>query len=413
MPDKPVAYVLRTDTVIEPFNDPGWKGRVLDVPLVTIQRRLFKRFGYTTREIASIDEISGPGLLIADDLFITPQLLKRFLQATKKVTGSVGIGVEPCVFTMRTNHLRGTPTVEQDGEELLPYPLFKLDGPVADLNALPRVKVTLREWITEPKGIEFFRPEGADIRQSITPDIIMHLDHWTQILYANFLGIPAWWMDVGPGRILWMLWRVIRSLSLRPIQWFGKMNWIHPLASVHPTARLEGCIVRKGAKVGAFAYGVGSVLGEGCEVEPQSRVFMSVIGKGAKVAANSQCLMSVCYPDSLISIPGVQLCVAGDGALLLGTSSYLDLKFQREVKVIYRGELRTLGTNNMGVCVGHRSIIAARVLCDAGLGVPNDVVVVPQGDQILAKIPADAPKHTPLMVKDRTVVPLYDLKRKA
>lgn len=80
------AYRVKTDTVIEPFHRHPSQCLILNRELCQIQENIFRNIGIELKDVNSIDELNGEGLVFFDHTFFTLNLVKEFIDKCERRT---------------------------------------------------------------------------------------------------------------------------------------------------------------------------------------------------------------------------------------------------------------------------------------------------------------------------------------
>ena len=162
--------------------------------------------------------------------------------------------------------------------------------------------------------------------------------------------------------------------------------------SVHPTARLEGCVIGDNVRIGAYSVLRGCVVGDGAVIEDHVSARASVIGPGAHLANWCLCNFAVLGARSSLGHIGCQASVIGEDSFVSSFAVLEDLSLTGNVRVRDPGQisgaaLADSGSPFLGVAVGHRSMIAAQVTIAPGRAIPNDVRLLPDPAAVLSRVP--------------------------
>jgi NDP-sugar pyrophosphorylase family protein len=172
--------------------------------------------------------------------------------------------------------------------------------------------------------------------------------------------------------------------------------------SIHPTARLEGCILGDGVQIGAYSRLQGCWIGRGSIVEDHVTARLSAIGPSAHVGNYSMFNMSVLGERSSIGHIGGQACVIGRDSFVSTFATLQDLNLRGNVRVWMDGGLRDTGIPFLGCAVGHGVKLGSGVTIAPGRMVPNGTNVVAGG--VVGRIAADLPAGN-YHVEGGTLVP--------
>jgi tetrahydrodipicolinate N-succinyltransferase len=218
----------------------------------------------------------------------------------------------------------------------------------------------------------------------------IRVGHWAHILWLNQAALIARWFEgrkTFPAK-MWLLWRLMLGFPWRRGRLAAAFCHIHRRAKVHYSAHVELSIVEEGADIGAQAVVKNSWVGRGARIEEGAIVNGCVVGEGAFVAAASSILGCVLYPGALAAQHKMQLSVLGRNAAAFTGSYFYDVNFERNVRVVHRGEIVDSGTQTLSVCLGPSARVAGGIWIASGREVPAHALVVQPPDHIVHRIDA-------------------------
>ena len=406
------CHLLDTGTRIEPFLDPIGEAPVANRPLAEWQQRVAAACGL---ELVSGDaEPVGPCLVMADDLFITTGLMQAFQGALEEVASD-----GPCVLSVEASaQLRQSAALQDldlqlddDGERASArFPLWYLPpghrGPPPDPATCHPVTVRPREKLIRIPVPEhwFGKPEMV---LPLTKQAVLRLQHWSHLLAANRLAWALDWLELPRWR-LWLIGLGILARAVVPTRarLLRASSRIGKGCEIHPTAVIEGSILEPGVKVGPFAVVRFSRLGAGTWVQDHGKVTLSVLGDKSLVSAGSTVNFCVSYPQASASQILMQLSVLGRRCITTGGGFMMDMRFDGEVRVLHRGEVRNTGTRFLGSAIGHDAILGTGFWLAPGRCIPNGAVVVRDPDQVVRRVPGRVEPGTVLVPRGGALVPL-------
>ncbi len=219
---------------------------------------------------------------------------------------------------------------------------------------------------------------------------VFHVDHWSDLLWANLLAIgPFLWSRLASP---WSLaWAAARTGSFRPELVAGGLVERGSGCFIHPNATVEFSVIGPGARVGAGAVVRGCVLGAGAIVEELAMVEGCVLGTKAKIQRQAMAKYSVIEAEAAHA-GIVQLGVIGAGAQVRQGATLFDQSLGAPVRVLRAGALVETPRGMIGVCVGPYSTIGQGVRIAAGRVVPPGLTILPDPDGVLTSL--DVPEGT-------------------
>lgn len=419
------AYILATGRKISPFGDPVPEAMIGNRTLAAVQEQVLGRAGLEVVRIASAEEIEDSTFLLTyDDVFFTRRVLDDFVARARRASASLRMGLPAgSLLVRRTRALQDLDEARADGEPLALYRLYFVrgDAPPRDagdlaarLEAALPVRARFREKVLSmpaPPHIAGFR----HYQHPVTSSVVMHIDHWVHVLWANQLSIQIAWVETVLDHKLWALGKLAAGglgalvrgrWSRAGMLWtlLGRANRKGANCFVHPTATVEGCLLGDNVSVGAYALVRGCLLGDNVTIEDRANVYFSVVGPDCFISKNSTMVFCAGYPESDLCVNGIQTCLFGRRCALTSRVWVIDLPAQGDVRVMHEGRLQPAGTKPLGACFGHGCFAGLDVTIGAGRAIPNGAVLIrPPGD-ILRKIPPDLPPGEPAWAEDGRAV---------
>ena len=98
------AYMVRTDRLLEPFNEPARDCLVLNQTIADTQAGIFARAGVELMAVSDPGDISDSNehLVLRDNLYFTPELLKEFVERSRRKNTATICALKNGVTTLRT-----------------------------------------------------------------------------------------------------------------------------------------------------------------------------------------------------------------------------------------------------------------------------------------------------------------------
>lgn len=410
------AYILETNSPIEPFGDPA-----SDIPFGTetmaqAQERAFSAAGVITERIKSLQEIKEKrAILTFDDVYLSERAAVEFSKAHEE-SGLLALALADGPMTRFGRPLQGLRMVNDDlGRLVAQYDIFTIDQ--EDLNPnhdAAQCRKQLRE-----AARPFFLDARVRTRRIRLPEVgygrpyldypasataVMHLRHWVHILWLNQLAPGILWAEYMRRHRLKTLWTLLRSFSRNPDKLMRKFKCIGKNCRIHPTASIEMSMIGDNVEIGPHVHIRGSIISDRCAIHDHSMISNSVLGAHCLVLRDT-CMASCCsYPDATLANYKVQSSLFGRNVFLTSSVGLIDARFGGPVKVEYQGEFHSVDTPFLGSCLGHGVVLGAYVSIESGRAVPNNYMIVPPKERVITTIPKDLPEKTPLMVQDGKLV---------
>ncbi len=418
------AYLLNTGRTIAPFDRPVGQVNVHNRPLGELQADILAALGCRCAPIDSLEQVREfPCLVVADDLYFTPAAMRSFLRAARRRGGNVraalakselteqfaaalqgdecdngtggkGDGADWCEALEGPEN--GTGPICRDGPSgaahksdlsrapaCRAYDCFYLERcdpnrPLeaqAELLPVPHRRVRLRLRVNR-----YFEPSGRFVLP-ISPVFLMPLRHWAALLTVNLLGTPGHVLETLRRRPLAAaalpLKVLLRSGSLRPSRWLGKLYLAGRRCQVHPDAHVEASLLGRRVRIGPGAVVRGCVLGDYVEIGPGAVLEGCTLGNHVVVNGNVVVRCSTADEGAGLGAFFMQFSVLGAGAVLCPDSGIFDFRFRGDVYVASGGTSVPSGSRLLGGCLGDRAFLGPGVRLLAGQELPNDCVLVP------------------------------------
>jgi carbonic anhydrase/acetyltransferase-like protein (isoleucine patch superfamily) len=263
----------------------------------------------------------------------------------------------------------------------------------------------------------------------LTSSVIMHINHWVHLLWANQQSIVIRWADTITGRPFWTAFKLLQAFILF-LGWAMINLWRYQSLSLafggnafrHAVLRSFN-IIGKGCDIHPTAILELSQLGDGVTVGPQSRVSYTLIGNDVTIEDKCKILFSAidhrCYvsqisilngcaggPDSDLCIDGAQFCLMGRECALTGLVRPIDTSLGRTIKVMHQGQAVDTEREFLGSAFGHRCFLGPDIYISHGREIPNDAIIVQEPGRVLFKPPQRVRKGEIYVVREGSLQPL-------
>lgn len=400
------AYVVARGEPLAPF---GEKAAALPVggrPWCQAQTALLARFGLQVVPVAALSEVpdNEDRLVTFDDVYFTRRVLKSLLKLWNKGgRGAVQVGLpKDSVYVAQFSDLLDLPT--RDG--LCLYDLFVLPAQAQLSDAQP-LAVAYREKIIQmpiPRQVT----GQAHWSHPVTSSVCLHLEHWVHVLQANRLEVQVQWVDAVIQRPWWGAWLVLKGLwpGRGRLIWrlLARANRIGRNVDIHPTARVEGCLIGDNVTIGAQALVRASIIGDGAVLEDRCNVAYSVVGAGSFVSKYTLIYTSAIFEEANVGM-SMQMCLVGRRAALTPRATPIDVVPGGRVRVQHRGRVVPVDLPVLGSCYGHDTFVGADLYIGPGRALPNGTRIGPRPERVLTSIPDQVDPDTVYTIKDGALVP--------
>lgn len=383
------ALIVKTDTVIPPFNDHCGDILILNENLRDYQARILSAAGCSYKFIERVavkDENLDNTIIFDDDLFFTPEFLNEFIEcALKKGARVVRATVEKTLFTKQIavlQHLR-------ENESIIEYPLYFCKSGNFDTAAAENAVINPDEFYESGHFPDHMI--GKDhFKFCVTSKAIVRVCEPIHIAMVNMAANFARLARYRKLSVFEKLGVLFKARSISEAKILSAVSRVEKGAKVHPTAVIEGSVVKSGAIIGAYAVVRFSVIGAGAYIDDHSAVKFSVIGDKAYIANNNVIFFSVVYPRAfLISGPYQFSCFGYDSAVMNSIPSDYRLD-GKTISVMCSDGVKDTGLRFAGSIIGHRTRIAAGLIIAPGRMIPNDITLYPDPSAVITKVPAEA-----------------------
>jgi hypothetical protein len=361
--------------------------------------------------------VSGPALVIADDVWVTRRALRAFLKLARRSTTTVRLALPRSRLLDLTLPLQDV-DVDADGAAVFACAFVPAGKTVTAGEAIARGEACVVPYKEIP--IDVAVPRALMGRTSptttwpLTSTVAMRVRHWLHVLRASHLAPQVWLLDRATARPLSSLWRA--ALGLRPGAQARMAAWKRAFVfrgrnvHVHPSAVVEGSVLGDDVVIGPQAVVLQSVVGAGCRIEQRAHVSQSTLGPRTFVSLNSSMQACVTFADADACANNLQACVIGTGVGLTSFVRALDTVLDDdgrpggEVRVRDGARLRGVGELPCGAAFGPGVFVGAGVTIAAGRAIAANARIVAADDGLLRR--PDGGRDGAFVVVDGALSPL-------
>lgn len=399
---------------LSPFGRRAAECVVGNSSLAEYRRRTARRLRLACGSADLEEELVGPCVVMADDVFVTRRALRGFLAKAKKAHSARRLCLPPSRLLELFLPLQDVPLDEgraafdiaylPAGERASPAALFAL--PASSWLAPP-----YRELALDVPLPRHLLGTGDDVFTfPLTSTIALRVRHWVHVLRLGHLMPQVELLERAEDRPLTSMWRSLLALRLsRPALRHGLATHFNHRGRgvfVHPTATVEASVLGDGVRIGAYAYVVGSVLGDGVIVEQRAHVEQSCLGPRTFVSKNSTVSACVAFGDTDVCVNGIQTCVIAERCGLTSWARPLDTVPGAQVQVQDEGTLRSVGSLPCGVAFGPDVFVGAGVDIAPGRAIPGGLRLVSDPSRVLSRPPLSSSPGEVGFVEGGAVRPL-------
>jgi len=361
------AYVIRNDKKIEPFDEPARDCLVLNRTIADMQAEIFAR---AEMEMISVSDTSkvfdaNEHLVLGDNLYFTPELLKEFVERSRRSGGTTVCALKNGVTTLRTaTSVQNVKTCQGHTEYNLRY------FPSAERRGDLRTVVIEPDEFSASIAMPHHICGAKKYVVPMTKKFVVQVDHWVNLWAANIAAILAEGAGLQKSSKAKLLYLALKARSFNKWKILRQLNKIGRDCDIHPTAYIEGSVIGDGVTVGARAVVRESVVGEGSFIGNGVVVEESVIGEGSTIL-NGHILYSVLYPHSFSVAEMVSASLVGRDTFMGLNSTLTDFRLDgKNVTVLKNGIPMDSGNTFLGSCLGHGVYLGSGCIVAPGRAVP-------------------------------------------
>ncbi len=387
------GYLVAVGGAVGPWGDPVGALPIANRPLRSWSEEALAALGCADVTAAPPSTpVTGPAWVLADDLWITAGLARRFAAQVAQAPERRALALPEGPLLAFTRPLQ---TFCGAAEGWWGYPLAWvppgetiLAGGAWYGATLERVPVehTPQEVRVHPALL----PEGR-LEVPLGEDAALRIEHWMHLLRANQLTLLGWGARLMRREPWRLLGAVVRAMSFNKYKVMQRLVERGRGCDIHPSAVVEASVLGDGVRVGANAVVRYARLGDGAVVSDLACVESSVLGAGAVVSRTAVLQGSVLMEGANTGVPGVQLSVVGRGAFSGGAVVLADFKPTGNVRVVHRGAVVDSGSPFLGCAVGHRARLLMGASFYPGREIPNDLTILGPSEHAVARLPAGLP----------------------
>jgi carbonic anhydrase/acetyltransferase-like protein (isoleucine patch superfamily) len=380
------AFIIKTDTVITPFNEHPGSLLILNQELKAHQEQILRKLNIDFHFVqdASQMDSSSENIVFYDYTYVSENLLKEFISESRKIGKATVCGLKKGAVTSRT--VVRTMSVNEEDDHVT-YNLFYYP-PGSDDEKLHRVIINPDEYVVKmPFPKHMVKEEKYAI--PVTTKLLAQIEHWANLWACNIGAVFGYVQEFRNSPKMKLLGMALKARSTNPWKVSARNVSIGNGCDIHPTAYLENTSIGDNVEVGACTVIRGCKIGNNTLIANNSNISYSVIGDGCNIM-NGDCVQySVLYPGTFVACKSLNCCFMGKDTFIGGGATLSDFRFdEKNILVLSKGRKIDTDCRFLGSCVGHRSYIGAGVLVSPGREIPNDVKIMPSENSILTKVPA-------------------------
>jgi acetyltransferase-like isoleucine patch superfamily enzyme len=354
-----------------------------------VRDRNLKSLGLTPppAKAAPSTSVTGPALVMADDVWVTRRALGAFLRVTKTAATTTTLGLPPSRLVELMSPLQDLPA---GGGFPCAFVPAGVTTTAAQALAAPPTLIAYREIpVSLPVPRHLLGRSESTTTWPLTSTVALRVRHWLHVLRASHLAPQVWLLEHAQANPLRSALRL--AMGLRPTAAGRYAAWKRAFVfrgkntHIHKSAVVEGSVIGDNVTIGPHALVLQSIIGDGVVIEQRAHVSQSTLGAGTFVSLNSSLQACVSFGDSDACANNLQTCVIGKGVGLTSFARALDTVVGGAVRVDDNGVLREVGELPCGVAFGEGVYVGAGVTIAAGRAIPAGVRIV-GGDHILRRV---------------------------
>lgn len=361
------AYIQRIDKRIEPFDEPARDCLVLNKTIADTQAELLGKAGIEIISVSETLQISDANehLLLGDNVYFTPELLKEFVERSRRESGTTVCALKNGVTTLRTAvSVQDVKICQTHTEYNLRY------FPKSGCEKTPRAVVIEPDKFSASLMMPVHMCVDRKYSIPMTEKLIAQIDHWANLWVINVVAILSEGARLQRSSKMKLFYLALKARSFNKWKILRQLNKIGKNCDIHPTAYIEGSTIGNGVAIGAGAIIRESVVGEGSFIGNGVVVEESVIGEGSTIL-NGHILYSVLYPHSFSVAEMVSASLVGRDTFMGLNSTLTDFRFDRKnVTVLKNGITLDSGNIFLGSCLGHGVYLGSGCIVAPGRIVP-------------------------------------------
>ena len=344
------AYIIQSRKKIAPFYERAEDILVGNEKLSVLQAKALTSLALEPNFIHELTEISDDNeyVVFGDELYFETELLKQFIEESRRKQCQTVCSVKTGVFTIRT--LTGLQNVKKNNGSV-EYILFYYPPRRFRNNLVIPIVLNLDNSL-ENIRLPLHMCGSGRYCISVSEKPIIQLDHWVNIWSANIASILASVSRRQKSKIRLFPF-FLKAFSFNKWKIASLLNKIGENCDIHPTAYIEASTIGNNVIIGAGAIVRESIVGDNSVIGNAVTIEFSVVGRNCTIL-NGHILYSVLYSGvfSVTHMLSTSLvgrdCFIGSGVIL--TDFRLDGK---PVMVEKEGKKISSGNLFLGCCLGH------------------------------------------------------------
>ncbi len=376
------AYMVQSKKAIEPLGEHPRECLILNRKLSELQEDALRRQGVEVEATADASRVkdSREHLLFDDCLFFTPELLREFIDRSRKLRGPTVCALKPGITTLRTVVATQEVSIHPDRVEFgLHY--VPEEGQAGPLHPVVIEPDQDYEFVPFPEHVFGVR----EYRIPLTARVIVVVSHWTNLWAANIGALLAEGGRLKRAPIARLLGLALRARSLNRWKILRQTNRIGRNCDIHPAAYVEGSTIGDNVRIGAGSVIRESLVGDGAYIADNATVVLSIIGERCTIMNGCTIQYCVLYPGTFSNARFMDVSLCGRDTFVGDGVTFTDFRFDgRTVRVLKDGAVVDTENTFIGCCLGHGVYVGSGCVLASGRAIPNGWRIVPEKDRVMS-----------------------------
>ncbi|HMQ50830.1 MAG TPA: multidrug transporter [Anaerolineae bacterium] len=392
--------IIRDLTEISPFKEPARDLRVMNKPLWLYHRDILSPYCKKEFETSSLrsaayapEEIkSGEVVVYRDNLFFDQYLFKEFISLARKSGKPVQIAFSVDDKAIVTHALPLADGIRLAGEVYVADLFYYPDGhQIGQIEPQPIVVDTQPQEIGYYRVPTYMANERGELVYQVPLRAFLSIENWVHIFIANCpFGMFSYGariensLDMDKLFMLKVLWRSLlerkQFLSSSALVIVGHNTQIDPAAIIQgPTIIGNNVTIGPGVVINA------SYIGNNVNVMQGAQLMVSVVGDGCYVPFRAALFLTTLMENSMVAQNTcLQACIVGRDTFIGAGNTFTDFNLlAKDIKVMHKGELRSVRLPVLGSCVGHNCRIGSGHIIYPARTIDSDVVLAAKAERTI------------------------------
>lgn len=377
------AYIIQKVGKLEPFLEEAGEILIRNKKLNVLQKEALLSLYLIPVFIKNFSGIKDENeyLVLDDNLYFELDLLKEFIERSKKLNHETICAVKKGIFTLRT--FVNTQEIKENNN-YIEYNLRYY--PVKNRRGQPQIIIfdldKTFENIPMPKHID----SGEKYLIPLTDKSIIQIDHWGNLWAANLMSVLSNVVRLQKTDKIKLFIKALKNFSFNKWKIASSLNKIGKNCNIHPTAYIEGSIIGNNVVVGAGVViresniGNNSFIGNGVVIET------SVVGNNCTIL-NGHILYSVLFSSILSVTHMISTSIIGSNSFIGSGAVLTDFRFDNQTIIVMKNN-KKIDTQNifLGCCLGNNVYLGANCVVAPGRMISNNTHISLDKERIITNI---------------------------